>query len=169
MKLAYLDSLIKLARKRGVDRDTAIDIVYQAYTQMFTYEKTHTVRDRESLLRRIVINLTINEYHRSEKNKFQFVPLSKARFVPDPHAGPDRILEGEQDLDVVFAVLHAISARTAQIFLAQRAGYRYDELASAFSVRPRTIEKHVDRGATAIEEWLNHGTLLTDKMWSKQW
>lgn len=40
-------------------------------------------------------------------------------------------------------LLSAMSERTCQIFIAQRGGYSYEDVAIAFSVRPRTIEKHV--------------------------
>jgi len=60
----------------------------------------------------------------------------------------------------------AVSGRTNQIFLMQRAGYSYKEI--AFAIKPRTVEEHVDPGATAIDEHFTHGTLLTSAVWFKQ-
>ena len=34
----------------------------------------------------------------------------------------------------------------------QRGGYNYKEIASAFAIKPRTVEKHVKRAVLEIEE-----------------
>lgn len=47
--------------------------------------------------------------------------------------GPKRTLASEQELDGVMNLLSAVSPRTCQIFIAQRRGYSYDEIATAFA------------------------------------
>jgi RNA polymerase sigma factor (sigma-70 family) len=163
--LLYLQSLIRLVERRGIDTDDATDIVYEAYALFYSYGRKHDIRDEKSLLRRIVINLAINHYHREQKSAEGFVGLFEA--IVDPKPGPERILSAEQELMMVTDVLKAVSPHTCRIFLMQRAGYKYDEIASAFAIKPRTVEKHVDRGATVIEEYFGCGTLTTSKMWSK--
>jgi hypothetical protein len=53
---------------------------------------------------------------------------------------------------VVANLLGAISERTCQIFLMQRGGYNYKEIASAFAIKPRTVEKHVKTAVLEVVE-----------------
>ena len=39
-----------------------------------------------------------------------------------------------------------------QIFIAQRGGYTYEEIATAFGVKPRTVEKHVASAMQVLRE-----------------
>jgi DNA-binding NarL/FixJ family response regulator len=41
--------------------------------------------------------------------------------------------------------LGAVSERTCQIFLAQRAGYSYEEIATDLGISVRTVQKHIAR------------------------
>jgi len=52
----------------------------------------------------------------------------------DPSPGPERTLAAEQELDWVVDLLTAVSSRTCQMFSAQRGGYSYEEVASAFAI-----------------------------------
>ena len=75
----------------------------------------------------------------------------------DPAAGPERTLAAEQQLDGVADLLSAVSTRTCQMFIAQRGGYSYDEVASAFAVKERTVEKHVATATTMLHEAEHQG------------
>lgn len=128
-------------------------IVQEAHARLFDYQQRAIVRDVDSLLRRIVINLSINHYRRELEFPIEFVDVDRVA-IRDPKAGPERELSAEQELWQVVDVVSAISARTCQIFLAQRGGYSYEEIASAFAIKPRTVEKHVKTGMVTIEEIL---------------
>lgn len=45
-----------------------------------------------------------------------------------------------------------MSRRTCQIFIAQRGGYSYEDIAVAFAVKPRTVEKHVASQSLQLRE-----------------
>jgi len=146
--------LVKLCRTRGCSREDAKDVVQEAHLRLLDYQRSARVTDADSLLRRIVINLSINYYHREPSARFAFEGIEKLDRrgeLIDPAPGPERTLDAEQQLDSVVSLLGAASSRACQIFIAQRQGYSYDELASAFAVKPRTIEKHVASAALAVE------------------
>jgi RNA polymerase sigma-70 factor (ECF subfamily) len=154
---AQYAQLVKVCRARGCSREDAKDVVQEAHLRLFEYLRTTTVRDVKSLLRRIVINLSINYYH-SERSK-PFVPesigaLDRRGMLVDPSPGPERTLAAEQQLDGVVSLLSAVSPRTCQIFIAQRGGYSYEEIASAFAIKPRTVEKHVASAVLALTEMM---------------
>jgi DNA-directed RNA polymerase specialized sigma24 family protein len=112
------------------------------------------------LLRRIVINLNINHYHRNLSARFAFEDIDRSDrrgLLIDPAASPERSLAAEQQLDGIVDLLSAGSRRTCQMFIAQRAGYSYGEVASAFAVKERTVEKHVAAASSMLEEFERQG------------
>lgn len=123
--------------------------------RLFEYQRTAMVTDAAALLRRIVLNLAINHYHRELSVPVTFESLDRldrCGALADPAPGPERTLAAEQELECVISMLGAVSPRTCQIFIAQRGGYSYVEIASAFVIKPRTVEKHVMTAAEALGE-----------------
>lgn len=149
--------LLKLCRSRGCSQEVAKDIVQEGHLRLLEYQRSANVKDAGSLLRRIVLNLAINHYQRELKKLFASTnidELDRRGMLSDPAAGPERTLAAQQELDSVVSLLSAVSRRTCQIFIAQRGGYSYEEIASAFAVRPRTVEKHVTSAVLALQELL---------------
>lgn len=138
--------LIKLCRARGCNREDAQELVQEAHRRLFEYRRFVKVRHEDSLLRRIVINLSITHYHRVLSAPYVFESVDKLDrrgILIDPAAGPERTVAAEQELDGVVNLVSVVSERTCQIFMAHRGGYSYEEIAIAFAIKPRTIEKHV--------------------------
>ena len=147
----------ELCRTRGCNREDAKELVQEAHRRLYKYQRSATVRDEDSLLRCIVINLSITYYHRllSAPYVFENVDrLDRRGMLIDPAAGPERTLTAEQELDAVVSLLSAASERTCQIFLAQRG---YEEIAIAFAIKPRTVEKHVATATAMLTEVEHHG------------
>lgn len=154
---ARQEALIELCVARGCPRDDAEELVQEAHLRLFAYQRDAEVWDAESLLRHIVINLSINYYHRQLSKHFAFESIEKLdreEILIDPAPGPERIIAAEQQLERVVSLVSALSRRTCQIFIAQRGGYSYQEVAAAFVVKPRTIEKHVDLAISTLMEMM---------------
>lgn len=130
-------------------------MVQEAHLRLIEYQQHSMVRDANSLLRRIVINLSINFYHRKLEDPPICESIQRAdkqgRLVEE-RSGLEGTVIAEQDLEAVANLLGAISERTCQIFLMQRCGYKYEEIASAFAIKPRTVEKHVNTAVLELEE-----------------
>lgn len=157
---ARYSNLVRVCRARGCSREDARDAVQEAYLRLLQYQRSAKVRDPDSLLRRIVINISINLYHRDRSSPL--VPqsidaLDRRGLLVDPAPGPERRLAAEQELDEVTRLLSAVSPRTCQIFIAQRGGYSYEEIAAAFAIKPRTVEKHVASAALILTEMMPEG------------
>jgi DNA-directed RNA polymerase specialized sigma24 family protein len=151
-------------------------MVQEAHLRLFIYQESAIVRDADALLRRIVINLNINHFHRDLSVRFAFADIDwsdRRGLLVDPGAGPERALAAEQQLDGVVDLLSAGSRRTCQMFIAQRGGYSYGEVASAFAVKERTVEKHVAAAAWMLQEFEHRGhasrstarTAMTSGVW----
>jgi len=155
--LARHESLVELCVARGCSLEDAKELVQEAHLRLFAYQRSAQVRDADSLLRRIVINLAINHYHRelSRRPVFENIDtLERHGIVLDPTPDPERTLAGKQQLDMVVNLMSAMSRRTCQIFIAQRTGYSYDEVAAAFAIKPRTVEKHIALATSTLIELL---------------
>ncbi|MFZ0500879.1 MAG: RNA polymerase sigma factor [Steroidobacteraceae bacterium] len=154
---ARYSHLVKMCRMRGCSREDAQELVQEAYLRLFEYQRSTRVRDADSLLRRILINLSINYFHRTLSTPFSFEDIDerdRREALVEPAAGPERALAAEQDLAVVVDLLNAVSERVCRIFIAQRMGYSHDEIATAFGIMPRTVEKHVVSANSALREML---------------
>jgi RNA polymerase sigma-70 factor (ECF subfamily) len=149
--------LLKLCRTLGCSPEVARDVVQEGYLRLLEYQRSAKVKDPSSLIRRIVLNLAVN-YSRRELAKTlaseSIHTLDRRGILIDPAAGPERAVAAEQELDNVASLLNAVSPRTCQIYIAQRGGYSYDEIASAFAVKPRTVEKHVASAVLALAEMM---------------
>jgi len=164
----YYLRLMTLCRRWGcLSLEDARDIIQEAHLRLFTYEQSATVRDADSLLRRIVINLNINHFHRHQSARFAFEDIDRSDrrgMLIDPAAGPERTLAAEQQLYGVVDLLSAGSRRTCQMFIAQRGGYSYGEVASAFAVKERTVEKHVAAATSMLHDAERQGRTMRSTM-----
>jgi RNA polymerase sigma factor (sigma-70 family) len=145
--------LVKACLRRGRTLEDAEDLVQEAYARLLEYQRSAKVRDEEAFLRRVVSNLAINQYHREQILTFtqeSIDELDRQAVLVDRSPGIERILSARQQLEQIAAMLSAVSRRTSDIFLAHRAGYSYDELASAFGITPRTVKKHIARGKSML-------------------
>lgn len=127
---------------------------------MFEYQRSTKVRDVDSLLRRIVINLSITYFYRemSIPSTFENVErLDRRGMLIDPSPDPEEMVAAEWQLDRVVRLLDAVSPRTCQIFVAQRGGYSYEEIATVFGVKARTVEKHVASAVLTLREMIPAG------------
>lgn len=149
--------LLKVCQERGCSPDDARDVVQEAHLRLFEYQRSAALKDPGSILRRIVVNISINRYHSGRAVPFAtqgIDRLDRYGVLVHPGASPERTLAAEQELDAIVCLLSALSARTCQIFIAQRVGYSYEEVALAFAVKPRTVEKHVALAISKLSgEW----------------
>lgn len=142
---------------RGCSREDAEELVQEAFLRLLEYLRSTRVRDADSLLRRIVINLSINYFHRTLSAPYSFesvYELDSRGILIDPAPGPERTLAAEQELGMVVERLSALSERVCRIYIAQRMGYNHNELATAFGIMPRTVEKHVVSANSALREMI---------------
>lgn len=146
--LARVARLMKVCRRRGRSQQEAEDLIQEAFLRLHEYCLSSEVHNEEAFLTRTVANLAINEYRRDRIISYadeSIEELEHTAAIIDSRPGPDRIVAAQQRLDEIREVLGAVSERTCQIFLAHRAGYSYDEIATDFHITARTVQKHIAR------------------------
>lgn len=152
---ARVARLMKVCRRRGRSQDQAEDLIQEAFLRLHEYCRTAEVRDEEAFLARTVSNLAINEYRRERILSFadeSVEELEQSVGLSDSTPGPERICAAQQRLEEISKTLSAVSERTCQIFLAQRAGYSYEEIAADLGITPRTVQKHIARAMFLLIE-----------------
>jgi RNA polymerase sigma factor (sigma-70 family) len=152
---ARVARLMKVCRRRGRSQDQAEDLIQEAFLRLHEYCRTAEVRDEEAFLARTVSNLAINEYRRERILSFadeSVEELEQSVGLSDSLPGPERICAAQQRLEEISRTLSAVSERTCQIFLAQRAGYSYEEIAADLGITPRTVQKHIARAMFLLIE-----------------
>lgn len=153
--------LMQVCRRRGRSQEEAEDLIQEALLRLHEYCLNAEVRDEEAFLARTVSNLAINEYRRERIISFAqetVEELEQSVGLSDTNPGPERICAAQQQLEEVTKTLSAVSKRTCQIFLAQRAGYSYEEIAADLGITPRTVQKHMARAMfLLIKIKMDHG------------
>jgi RNA polymerase sigma factor (sigma-70 family) len=145
--------LIKACLRRGRTLEDAEDLVQEAYARLIEYQRNAKVRDEEAFVRRVVINLAINQYHRGQILAFapeSIDELDRQAMLVDDGPGVERILDARQRLEQIEAMLAAVSRRTSEVFLAHRAGFSYEEVASELGISTRTVKKHIARAKSML-------------------
>lgn len=151
----FYTRLIKACLRRGRTLEDAEDLVQQAFLRLIEYQKAGRVRHTEAFLRRVITNLSINQYHREQIVAFAEDSVEDlAETIPliDPDPGPERVVAARQEVEQIAAMLSEVSVRTSQIFIAHRAGYRYEEIAAELGISARTVKKHISRATALLAE-----------------
>jgi RNA polymerase sigma-70 factor (ECF subfamily) len=146
---------MKVCRRKGRSQEQAEDLIQEAFLRLHEYCRNAEVRDEEAFLARTVSNLAINEYRRERILSFAqetVEELEQSIGLSDTTPGPERICAAQQRLEEISRTLSAVSERTCQIFLAQRAGYSYEEIATDLGITPRTVQKHIARAMFLLVE-----------------
>jgi RNA polymerase sigma factor (sigma-70 family) len=147
--------LLKYLRRKGRSREDAEDLIQEALLRLHVYAKDDAVVNDEAFLRRAVHNLAIDQYRRDRCGLRREVPIEEVdRLSPLLAAGPtpDQILEHQQRLDGLTALLDAVNPRTRKIYFAHRSGCTYAEIADDMGIAEITIRRHISRALLTIRE-----------------
>jgi RNA polymerase sigma-19 factor, ECF subfamily len=63
---------------------------------------------------------------------------------------PDQILDSQQRLNQLTALLDSESRRTREVYLAHRSGYTHAEIATHIGIAEITVQRHITRAHLAI-------------------
>jgi len=146
--VARFKRLMRMLRRDGRSQEDAEDLIQEALLRVEQYAQRFEVRSAEAFLTRTVRNLSINQYHHDTLVVYADEPveqLADSLVTSDPCADPERRLDAQQRLEQITRVLDAESQRTREIFFAHRSGHTYREIASAYGIGERTVEKHIAR------------------------
>jgi RNA polymerase sigma factor (sigma-70 family) len=154
---AYFARLLRFLRRKGSSREDAEDLIQEAMLRLHVYTN-EDVHDKEAFLRRAVHNLAIDQYRRDRsglRREVQIEDVDRRNPLIAPGPTPDQILDNQQRLDELNALLGAVNPRTREIYLAHRSGYTYAEIAQNMGVAEITVKRHVARAVAALPKVLD--------------
>jgi RNA polymerase sigma factor (sigma-70 family) len=140
----YHSSLMSFLRQRLRVPDDAADVAQEAYIRMLQYEGSCDVRSPSSLLFRVAINIA-NDLSRLEQVRHASGHTSLDGLDIDSGlASPDREVEAEQELELLYEVIARLPPKCRQVFLLSRVQcMTYPEIASHCGISVKMVEKHV--------------------------
>ena len=150
---AHFERLLKFLRRKGRSREDAEDLIQEAMLRLHVYGQAVAVTNEEAFLRRAVQNLSIDQHRRErQRTGVAIEELRSRNALIGMQSTPEQILEAEQRLVGIRAVLDTESRRTRDIYFAHRAGYSYAEIAQHLGISHMTIKRHIARALLALME-----------------
>lgn len=148
--------LHQVLRRRGWKRHDAEDVIQDAFLRMQTYcNDGNEVRNSEAFLVRTALNLSFNVRTRRPDEVLVAQPDDEVspqlQFAP----APEEVLEAEQCLDQVVALIDGMTPRTREIFLLHSLdGFTYPQIAGQLGISVSAVEKHMARAMLALTQEL---------------
>jgi RNA polymerase sigma factor (sigma-70 family) len=113
------------------------DLIQEAMLRLHLYAKSDVVVHEEAFLKHAVRNLAIDQYRHDCSRAYREVPIEdvdRQHALIAPRPTPDQILDCQQRLDQLTAILDSVSRRTRQIYFAHRSGYTHAEIANDIGI-----------------------------------
>jgi RNA polymerase sigma-70 factor (ECF subfamily) len=141
--------------RKGRSREDAEDLIQEAMLHLHVYAKAHFVVNEGAFLRHAVRNLAIDQYRHDRVRLSQEVSIEEVeRESRSVTSGPtpDQIVDSQQQLEELTALLEAVSLRTRDIFMANRCGYTCAEIAHEMGVSEITVHRHMTRALATLSK-----------------
>ena len=145
---AYFARLLRLLRSKGRSREDAEDLIQEAMLRLHLYAKSDVVVHEEAFLKQAVRNLAIDQYRHDRSRVYREMPIEdvdRQQPLIAPSPTPDQILDCQQRLDQLTAILDSVSRRTREIYFAHRSGYTHAEIANDMGAAEMTVKRHIAR------------------------
>ena len=150
MNADVLRALKRWLMRQGGSEQDADDVIQEAYLRMLQYLEKATVENERAFLYCAARNLLIDKV-RKDKRGAESVEIEEVQeSICDPAPNHDEVLHAQQRLVDIWRRLYAKSPRMCLMFLEQRMGATYEEIARHFQVSVSTVEKEIARAAMAI-------------------
>jgi RNA polymerase sigma factor (sigma-70 family) len=141
-------NVLNYLTQRSRCREDAEDLVQEAWTRLIEYSRTGKVENDAAFVWQTARHLLIDQYRRRKRHpvinaSLEQLELTLPFLKADPT--PDEVLVVEQRLIQLRDGLIAYSRRTADIYMAHRAGFSYKEIAAAYGISDSAVGKHIKR------------------------
>lgn len=146
----HQDVIYRHMRGMGLDHDTALDLVQEAFVR--AYERLAECRDRDRFrawLFRIASNLCLDHMKSVRRRTIPFSSMAGIDRLEDQRGSPN-----DNDL-VLRAALDQLPAALREAFLLKHdAGYTYDEVAEITQITPSAAKMRVHRARETLRDFI---------------
>lgn len=149
--LRHQDVIYRHARGMGLDHDTSLDLVQDAFVKAF--DRLAECRDGANYrawLYRISRNLCLDELRNVRRLTIPMSTADGAELIEDDGAAPDDLTWALRD-----ALARLPDAMREAFLLKHDAGYTYEEVASITNASPSAVKMRVHRAREALRLFLS--------------
>ena len=147
----HQDAIYRHARGMGLDHDTSLDLVQEAFVRAF--DRLEDCRDGanyRSWLFRICRNLCLDELRSVRRLLVPMSAMDDADGIEDPRRGPDELTL------TLRAALERLPRALREAFLLKHdAGYTYEEIAELTEASPSAVKMRVHRARESLRAFLS--------------
>lgn len=144
----YYGPLAAFFRKRT--RNTAVvpDLVQQVFLRLAQHGELGAIENTDGYIFQTASN-ALKDHFRHETVRERF--LRSKVHSEDSDFSPERVLEGQERLTQVVAVIRSLPERTRDVFVLRVfEGLKYQEIAELLRVSTRAVEKHMATAMTRM-------------------
>lgn len=147
----HQDSIYRHARGMGLDHDTSLDLMQDAFVKAYARLADCHQPDRfRAWLFRIARNLCLDHVRNVRQLTVPLSTVADADSIPDERAGVT------EQMETVGEALDRLSPPLREAFLLKHdAGYTYEEIAELTSASPSAVKMRVHRARAALCEFLS--------------
>jgi RNA polymerase sigma-70 factor (ECF subfamily) len=147
----HQDAIYRHARGMGLDHDTSLDLVQEAFIKAFDcLEDCRDGASYRAWLFRICRNLCLDELRNVRRLSVPMSAMDDADGIEDPRAGPD-----ELTLTLRAALERLPDALREAFLLKHDAGYTYEEIAELTEASPSAVKMRVHRARETLRAFLS--------------
>jgi len=128
-------------------RDTAEDVVQEAYVRACSIAASKPVQSPQRFLFRVARNLALDHLRWRRRQAMRFQPAGdEAERVPSPNPDPAATVDGIVQLRRLQTVIEALPARRREILLLHKVhGWRLTDVAAHMGLSLSAVEKNLRR------------------------
>lgn len=152
-----------LRRSLGL-REDLDDVLQEAYCRIASLDSIDHIRNGRAYLYETARNIAAEYARRARIVRIESVADSDLWGVTDESAGPERIVAGRGQLQLVEALIQALPKKCREVFILRRVhGVSQKEIAKRLRISESTVEMHTGRGIRLIHAALEGNNVAHEK------
>lgn len=149
---AWYSKLLRLLRRRGDNKPDAEDRLHDAWIRMAEYEQNHEVERPEAFVRKVALNLLIDE-RRSRSTRGEVVELDEEVLASASPSVEQVLMDREQLQQVAGAFLDADEGIWQVVVDSKVFGLTYEEIARKHGLSVSTVERRIYKATVLASKW----------------
>jgi RNA polymerase sigma-70 factor (ECF subfamily) len=147
----HIDRLRRMLRRRGRSVDDTDDVMQDLFVRILSScPSGESVRNPESFLARVALNLSTNAYEREHRELYVNEPVDALCLV-DRSLAPDELATRDESLERLQSALDQLEERTSKAYLLHRLyGLTYEQIGEQLDMTVRNVENHIARAMHAL-------------------
>ncbi|WKJ90295.1 RNA polymerase sigma factor [Methylomonas montana] len=150
--LSHQHELLQFLTYKVSCAETAADLIQETYLRVARHPGDGEIVNLRAFVFRIADNLAL-DHLRSMTRRDKRDGGSLSEEIVCQQAEPDRILAGQQQMELFENFIYALPPQCRTVFLLCRVdGKSYSEIAAELNISPRTVESHMHKALKLLKQ-----------------